>query len=61
MALWFLVALRLIFGLGFIKGGLAGSGSWISVFGIVVGGLLLLSVAWSSYRFFRPRSRIRTS
>lgn len=61
IAFWFLVGLRLVFGLGFIKGGFTGSGSWVSVFGIVVGGLLLLSAAWSSYRFFRPRLRIRTS
>lgn len=61
IAFWFLVALRLVFGLGFINGGLAGSGSWVSLFGIVVGGLLLLSAAWSSYCFFRPWSRIRAS
>jgi hypothetical protein len=61
IAFWILVALRLVFGLGFIKGGLAGSGSWVSVLGIVVGALLLLSSAWSAYRFFRPRSRTQTS
>jgi hypothetical protein len=61
VAFWFLVFLRLLLGIGFIDGGLAGSGSWVSAFGIAVGCLLLLSVARSSYRFFCPRPGVPTS